>query len=146
VKLELHNQLFIVIILFGWGLALAAGSRTERLTTAIMIAGAILSVVAVPPLAPAFGSLEIGLAAVDAVMLISFLLLAHRSKEAWLIWMSGLQFLVVLSHFPILLRPLITPEGYVITNALWPWLMMLILIGVTIRSIRSRSARKTRNS
>lgn len=106
-----------------------------------MILGAALSVAVAPPLGAAFGSLEAGLAVIDVAMLIAFVALAHKSKEAWLIWLSGFQLLIILSHFPILLRPLITPEGYVMINGLWPWLMMFALVSVTARRIWLRRKR-----
>lgn len=138
---ELHVRLFIALNLFGWGLALGLGGWAERIVTAIMLAGAAASIVVVSPLATHFTHVETGMTIVDGAMLIAFFHVAHRMKKAWLIWMTGLQLLIVLSHFPILLRPIITPEGYIMINGLWPWLMMFLLIGATIRSVWQRKRR-----
>ena len=143
--MELHVQLFIAFSLFGWGFALSCGDKAERAVTIVMIVGALLSILALPvSMAMRFEHLERGVAVADTVMLLGLVDVAHRYKKAWLLWMAALQFLTLLSHFPILMRRLITPEGYVITSALWSWLMMILLVGAT--AITWRTGRRGRTS
>ncbi|MDH7639228.1 hypothetical protein [Sphingomonas oryzagri] len=136
---ELHTQLFLVTMLFGWGLALTIGKAAERTVTGILIVGASLSILALPvSMAARFQHLEWSAAAVDGLLLAALLGAAHHFKAGWILWMTAFQFMIILSHLPILFRPLISSESYVASTALWSWLMMLTLIQATGRNWLSR--------
>jgi hypothetical protein len=137
---ELHVQLFTVLCLFGWGYALFRGDWPERLGALLLIAASVLSVLVVTPGNGKFTHVEWRVASIDGLLFAAFAALAILSRRSWLIWMASFQLLILISHFPILVRHVIAPESYTIVVGLWPWIMMPILIGATQLASRRRRA------
>src|ERR1700749_1848240 len=143
---ELHVQLFAVLCLFGWGYALFRGDWPERVRTLLLMGASWLRVIAVSPGNDSFTHVEWRIAAVDGLLFFAFVLLAIFSRRSWLIWMTSFQLLILLSHFPILVRPIVAPESYTIVAGLWPWIMMPFLIFATHNSWLKRRRRANSQS
>ena len=145
-KLELHAQLFIVFWLFSCGLAFAVGRRSERIVALVILLGVLLSALALPSrMASRFLHIEQEVMIIDCAMAVCFGFIAHHFRENWLIWITAFQILVVASNFPILLRPLVSPESYVTISALWSWIVVLLLLQASIKQWRQKR-RPTSNS
>jgi hypothetical protein len=136
--IQLHVYLFLMLCLGGWVYAIGRGGAVERCGALILIAGCLLTGIVAPPIGQHFHRMEVGIACVDLLILVALATLAVRSRRPWTIWMASLQAVDVLSHIPILLRPIVMPEAYTILQGLWAWPMMLLLITATYRHQQRR--------
>jgi hypothetical protein len=128
---QLHNYLYAILFLFGIVYAAVRGGAPERVGAAIIFIGNILTILVVSPWQTQFDSVEVGVAVVDGLMLIAFVVLMMKANRVWPIWMTSVHGLGFLSHIPILLGPLVLPQAYVILQGMWGWPMMALLIGGT---------------
>ncbi len=128
---QLHNYLYAILFLFGIVYAAARGGPPERVGAAIIFIGNILTILVVSPWQTQFDSVELGIALVDGLMLIGFVVLMKKANRVWPVWMTSVHGMGFLSHIPILLGPEVVPQAYTILQGVWGWPMMALLIGGT---------------
>jgi hypothetical protein len=128
---QLHTYLYAILFLFGIVYAAVRGGAPERIGAAIIFIGNLLTIFVVSPWKTQFDSVEVGVALVDGLVLIAFVVLMMKANRVWPIWMTSVQGLGFLSHIPILLGPLVLPQAYVILQGAGGWPIMALLIGGT---------------
>lgn len=103
------------------------GGAPERIGIAILAVGSVLTVVAVSAPASRFGSLEVGIFAVDVAALLGFLVLALRAERIWPLWVTGLQVIGTTGHAIRLVDPHLIRWGYAFVLAFWSYPMLLLM-------------------
>jgi hypothetical protein len=131
-KTHLIAQLgFWLLLLASAFFAWRRGGKAERMGSAIMVAGAALSMAAVAELANRFHSAEIGLFFVDLAVLAAFWALMLRSNRYWPIWASAFQLAGIMTHFAAFVTPHLLPASYAILQGLWAYpIIIVMLLGV----------------
>jgi hypothetical protein len=109
---------------------LMKGGAPERVAIAISIAASILSVPSLFGVPAHFEHMEIVIFIVDVVTFLAFLSLALFADRFWPIWIAGIHLIGVVTHTAKLLDPLVIPWAYAVTQALWSYpILLLIVIG-----------------
>jgi urea transporter len=98
--------------------ALIRGGPSERAATIALLLG-----IAGTHVAWSFGSNweepEFGIMAVDAVLFVAFVAIAHRSERYWPIWIAAAQLAGVITHLSVVVHPNVATELYRATQPFW---------------------------
>ena len=113
--------------------ALLKGGAPEKIGTAILAVGSVLSLAARSSPATRFGSVETGIFLIDVACLLAFILLALRAQRYWPLWIAGLQLIGTAGHAVKLMDPEIMRRAYAIVLVFWSYPMLLILVLGTFR-------------
>ena len=121
----------------GW-----VGGWPERCGAVIVIAGSLLSVVAVKSFYPVWRTPEIGVFIVDMLVLAAFGNLALYSDRYWPLWATSFQLVAVLIHMATLAQTVIVPAAYSHAQEFWAY----PVIGAMVVGTRNhqRATRKIR--
>lgn len=122
--------------------ALARGGGSERAGALILIAGSLLTHVALSPIGSRFTEVELSVLAVDLVVLGGFVTLALHSDRYWPIWIAALQLIGVLAHIARLADPSMMRTGYAFILALWSYPMLALIALGTWRQHRRTQTTK----
>jgi hypothetical protein len=109
------------------GYSVVKGGQPERLAAMLMMMATTLSLLVQAPEALRFKSVDQGMFVVDVILFLCLVLLSIFATRFWLIWVSAMQMLSVLSHIAILMRPDIIPAAYWYAITLWSYPMLLLL-------------------
>ena len=124
--------LFLVLWLGVCGYALWRGAQPERFVAVIFLA-------AVPAGAAAYSTglrwrgIEMGLFGVDMTMLVLLLIIAMKANRYWPIAMAAMQVFQVVGHLLKLADPRMLPLLYWISNVVWAYPMLILLLLGTVR-------------
>lgn len=124
-----HIVLFNILMLAASVYALGWGGAPERLFV-LLSAAALYATIHVHH--DGFRTLDVGLFLVDLALFCALYLMSIFSTRFWLIWMTGMQGLTVLSHATVL-APGPTGIGYAVLEQFWAWPMEMLLIVATFR-------------
>jgi hypothetical protein len=122
---------FYVLLAFAGLYALAAGGAPERIGALIFIVATLLSTASISAGRARFVSVEIGVVAVDLVMLGALLVLALRAERFWPIWVTALHIIGTAAHAVKAVDPAVMRLGYAFAMSFWSYPMVLILVGAT---------------
>jgi hypothetical protein len=115
------------------------GGPPERVAVLITIVASGLTL-AVSTRSPAlYQTLQIGVFAVDVLTLGAFAALALIADRFWPLWITGIHMIGVATHAAKLVRPEVVPWVYGMTQALWSYpILLLIVIGAARHQSRLR--------
>ncbi|HEX8365614.1 MAG TPA: hypothetical protein VF603_10070 [Allosphingosinicella sp.] len=122
---------FYVLLAFAGLYALVAGGAPERIGALIFIVATLLSTASISAGRARFVSVEIGVVAVDLVMLAALLVLALRAERFWPIWVTALHIIGTAAHAVKAVDPAVMRLGYAFAMSFWSYPMVLILAGAT---------------
>jgi hypothetical protein len=130
----LYLGFWLIALTFTAAMA-AIGGRTERWAASMMFAAAVFT--------PFIGGLQnsrwrapqLGVLAVDMVLLAALLTLALRSSRFWPLTLTSLQLLAVMTHPALWIDRTILPFGYAFMQGFWAYPMMAV---VTLGAWRGR--------
>lgn len=128
----LFRTLLIGIVLF----ALWRGGRDERLVAALCLIGAITTTFLLAPIHERFEDVELGVFAVDLVLLVGFLAVALRSYRFWPLWVAALQLTTTLGHILKGLDATLIPAAYGAALSFWGYPILIVLLIGTWRTYR----------
>ena len=132
----LFRFLLIGVVIF----ALWRGGRDERLVAAFCIIGTIMTQLVLGPIPERFQNVEIGLLAVDLVVLGGFLAVALRSYRFWPLWVAGLQLTTIIGHILKGLDTALIPQAYGAALTFWGYpILIILLIGTWRNHQRNRA-------
>jgi len=123
-----HVIPFLVLLLGSVTYALWRGGAPERIAAGTVLAGTLASSFAVSGARLRWLDLETGLLIVDATMLAVLLLLVIHANRLWPIPMAALLIVQVAGHILRTLDPHLYPFLYWLTNSLWSYLVVFLLI------------------
>ncbi|HEY0043539.1 MAG TPA: hypothetical protein VGB62_03210 [Allosphingosinicella sp.] len=118
---------FFAMLALCCGYAWFKGGAPERAGAAIFALAALLSTAMVSGRPARFGSVELGVFAVDVAMLLALLVLALRAERFWPLWVTALQVIGTAGHTVKLADPRVFPLAYAIVLALWSYPMLILL-------------------
>ena len=132
----LFRLLLVAVILF----ALLRGGRDERIVALLCLAGVIGTELLLPPPDQRFAGMELGVMAVDLVLLAGFIAVALRSARFWPLWVAGLQLTAAMGHLLKGIDTDLLPHAYGAALTFWSYPILFILAVGTWRHYRRRRA------
>lgn len=129
--------IFTIVLFGGCGIAFWKGQASERLTAVVLLTGALIS-----PLVGMgqFAVPELGILAVDTLLLAFLLVLALVSDRFWPIWAAGFQIVGTLVHVARFVDIGIWPNAYATAEAFWAYPVLAALACGTWLEARFREA------
>ncbi|WP_375395189.1 hypothetical protein [uncultured Sphingomonas sp.] len=116
--------------------AFLRGGAPERLAGGLLLIAALLTrIFFLGSVSPYFG-IEIGILAVDVVLLVALVMLALYADRFWPIWLAALQALGAGAHIAKAIDPTVVSMAYAILLSVWSYPMVLILAAATLRHQR----------
>lgn len=103
------------------------GGAPERIGTAILAIGSILTLAALWGRTNHYRSVDVGVLLVDVACLLAFLVLALRAERYWPLWITALQIIGTAAHGVKLADPAIIGRAYAFALAFWSYPMLLLL-------------------
>lgn len=128
----IHVLFFYALLLLACGYAGVRGGAPERAVAAVLLGGTVATwAVAIAPrgyFAEFFRGVELGVMAVDAVMLAALVTIALHADRFWPLWLSALQAFGIVGHLAKAIAPDILPDVYLTAHAFsaYPGLILLI--------------------
>ena len=119
--------IFWVMLLLTCAYALWRGRSDERIVASVCLLASLATRFAISPLQERYASVETGLMAIDALVLLVFVWIALRSQRFWPLWIAGLQLTNSISHVLKLVDLDLMPRAYGAAAALWSYPILLIL-------------------
>ena len=116
--------------------AFGRGKLDERLAASICVIGSAATLFLGRQEVGYFADMEIGIAIVDILALVGFILLALWSNRFWPLWVAGFQLTSVLSHFIKAAHWELIPEVYAAAERFWIYPIFLAIVVGTWRSRR----------
>ena len=138
----LFRFLLIGVVIF----ALWRGGRDERLVAAFCIIGTIMTQLVLGPIPERFQNVEIGLLAVDLVLLAGFLAVALQSYRFWPLWVAALQLTTTLGHLLRGLDSTLIPKAYAASLSFWGYPILIVLLVGTWRTYRRQQSESGRQA
>tara|TARA_R110000824_G_scaffold45244_6_gene130969 strand:- start:2404 stop:2847 length:444 start_codon:yes stop_codon:yes gene_type:complete len=109
------------------GYAILRGSRSEYFGAAIMIIGSLLTLAVAQSFGTSWTKVEVGIFAIDIIVLLAFIYLALKSDRFWPIWAAAFQLLAVIIHSAMIVAAPITPWAFGTGAVFWAYPMLLAL-------------------
>lgn len=127
----LRVAIYYALLLAVTGYAAGRGGRSERAAALVLLAGSILTRIALTPAAHRFTGFEANALLVDLAVLAGFTVIALRSDRYWPIWLAALQLIGVLAHLAKLADPAMMRTGYAFLAAVWSYPMLALIAFAT---------------
>ena len=125
---RMSRQLFFdLLLVVTCAYALCRGGSVERLISATLLSGDLLTIWAASEFQDRFRHLERGIFLVDLAILIVLTAIAMRSTRWWPLLLAGLQLDAVVVHTIRFAAPATVPEAYMDAIALWAYPMQIAL-------------------
>ncbi|ODU67767.1 MAG: hypothetical protein ABT11_19110 [Novosphingobium sp. SCN 66-18] len=128
--------LFDIFLLLSCAYAFLRGGLPERITGILLLAGDLLSVLAVSEQPTRFHREEFGLLAVDCSLFVVLWWISVRSTRWWPLFLAGLQLDAVIAHGMRLFASDVMPISYLNAVALWSYPMLAALVAGACRHQR----------
>ena len=117
------------------------GERPERLGAAIVLVGSVATMGAANVPGLEIRSSQLGILAVDVLVLAGFLALVFKTDRYWPLWVSGFHLVGVATHLVMLFYPAVLPVAYRVVRGLWAYpIMVAILVGTLQEVSKKRTA------
>jgi hypothetical protein len=118
--------------------SLSRGRRDERLAALTCVLASVGSLVLLITRPSYYSNLEVGVALIDLVTLLTFVWIALRSTRFWPLWVAGLQLTATTGHVLKLVDPQLLPVVYAASLASWSYPILLIIAAGIWRGQRGR--------
>lgn len=113
--------------------ALWKGGSPERWIASMLMCAAWGSWLVVSSGGDSFRTIELGVAVIDAALLVGMLMVTVHADRYWTLWITAFQIIQLLAHVPEILVPELLPEIYGLIISVWSYPMLLILLAGTWR-------------
>lgn len=131
-----HITVFNFLQILASTYALARGGAPERLAGLLLLVAAITTRAFFLASVEPYVTVELGILAVDLVLLVALVTLALFADRFWPIWLAALQALGAGAHLVKAIEPGVVSMAYAILVAVWSYPMILILTAATLRHRR----------
>ncbi len=121
------GDVYYIFLLFCCGFAVFRGGRSEYIGAAIMIVGSLFTLATARSFGTSWTRMEVGIFAIDIIVLTGFLWLALTSDRFWPIWVSAFQLLAVTIHMAMIMALPVTPWAFGTGAVFWAYPMLLAL-------------------
>ena len=116
--------------------AFARGGVPERLAGILLLVAAVTTRVFFLSSLEPYLNVEVGILAVDVLLLSALVGLALYADRFWPIWLAALQALGAGAHLVKAIEPSVVSMAYAILVAVWSYPMILVLAAATLRHRR----------
>lgn len=137
-RLAMFPSFFWTLLILTCGYALWRGRTDERTVALACLAASVATRFAVSPVDSRYGGVETGLLAIDAALLLTFVVIALRSQRFWPLWVAGLQLTSSMAHAIKAVDLDLLPKAYGAAAIFWSYPILVILFVATWRSYRRR--------
>lgn len=122
--------LFVALLAMTTGYGLWRGDRDSRRAALICLIAVLFTQLLAQPVANRFGSVEIGVVAVDVVTLAGFTAIALTSSRFWPMWVAGLQLTTMIGHLLKAVEWSLLPRAYGAALIFWSYpILILVMVG-----------------
>ena len=135
------GNVYYVFLFACCGYAIFRGGGSEYLGAAIMIIGSFCTLAAARLFGTSWTQVEVGIFAIDIVVLVAFIWLALTSDRFWPIWASAFQLLAVAIHTAMMMTPQVTPWAFGTGAVFWAYPMLLALAIGSFEHVRGKPGR-----
>lgn len=125
--LKIIPLLFLGLLLVSFAYVARYGRWPERIGLAIIIVGSIAT--ALVGRSDLWQGAEIGILAVDVVVLGMFIMIVGLTDRFWPLWVSAFQLVSVTSHLARLLKPATVALAYAFAEQVWSYVMIAVVVG-----------------
>jgi hypothetical protein len=132
---------FHLLVLLTCGYAFWRGRREERFAAIVCVLATVATRFVISPLSVRYSGIELGLLAIDALVLAAFVAIALTSQRFWPLWIAGLQLTNSLAHLMKAIETDLLPRAYAAAAALWSYPILLIIAVAAWRTHRRQIAR-----
>jgi hypothetical protein len=116
--------------------AFVRGRTDERIAAGACAAATLATHFIVGPLKLEYANVEPGLVALDAAMLLTFVVLALRSSRFWPLWVAGLQLTMSMAHLLKAIDAELLPRAYAAAAVFWSYPILFIILVASLRTSR----------
>jgi DNA repair protein RadC len=116
---------FLALLVVALTAAFSRGERTEHVGGALLLAASLATAVVQTSM---FQQFELGIAAVDALLLVALIWLAFAQDRRWPIFAAAFQSLALLTHIARLKTGDVHGDNYALFLVLWSYLVMASLL------------------
>lgn len=128
------------VLLFGsCGYALLKGTRDAQIVAVVTLVASFASYF----LVSRYAGVEVGVLAVDMVVLLAFTAVALQSDRFWPLWIAGLQLTTTFGHALRAFEDQMVPIAYAVALRFWAYPIQIILIVAVWRSQRRKQRART---
>jgi cytochrome bd-type quinol oxidase subunit 2 len=131
-----HIVLFLTLLVVCTSYALIRGGAPERVAAVIVLAGVLGTGLVSSSYLGRFSSVEIRIAAVDALMTMALIILALKANRYWPMWMAATVAFGLVAHLAQVVAPDIMPKVYATAHAFSSYPTLLVLAVGTFRHRR----------
>jgi hypothetical protein len=117
---------------------LTHGSLLECRAFLYIAAASVLSALLSILLGQGFASIELGILAIDSVLLVLLVKIVIESDRFWPMWTTAPHLVGILTHFTMLANPEIVPGAYALAQGFWAY-PMLLAVCVGARNAKQRA-------
>jgi hypothetical protein len=117
------------------------GRQPEWLGLAMMFVASVASPILAADVTVRYRAVDIGLASVDAALLIALLLLALNTKRFWPLWATSFHGVGLFTHFVVSLSDEPLARGYALLQGFWGYPVILSLVCGALTQDRIRQMR-----
>ena len=112
------------------------GRSDERIAAGACAIATLITHFVVGPLKLKYATVEPGLLALDAAMLLTFLFIALRSPRFWPLWVAGLQLTMSMAHLLKAIQIGLMPKAYAAAVVFWSYPILIIILIASLRTSR----------
>ncbi len=131
--------IFNVLLLGSCGYALLKGTRDAQIVAVTTLVASFASYF----LVSRYAGVEVGVLAVDVMVLSAFTAVALKSDRFWPLWIAGLQLTSTFGHALRAVEDQMVPIAYAVSLRFWSYPIQIILIVAVWRSQRRKQRART---
>ncbi len=131
--------IFNVLLLGSCGYALLKGTRDAQIVAVTTLVASFASYF----LVSRYAGVEVGVLAVDVMVLSAFTAVALKSDRFWPLWIAGLQLTATFGHALRAVEDQMVPIAYAVSLRFWSYPIQIILIVAVWRSQRRKQRART---
>jgi len=125
--LKIIPLLFLGLLLAAFAYVARCGRWPERIGLAVIFVGSVAT--AFVGRSDLWQGAEIGILAVDVLVLGMFIMIVGLTDRFWPLWVSAFQLVSVISHLARLLKPATVALAYAFAEQVWSYAMIAVVVG-----------------
>lgn len=138
--LNIIPLLFLGLLLVSFAFVVRCGRWPERIGLMVIVVGSVAT--ALVGRSDLWKGTEMGILAVDVIVLGTFVVIVGLTDRFWPLWVSAFQLVSVTSHLVRLLKPSTLPLAYAFAEQVWSYVMIAVLVGSVVWQRRSGRSRR----
>ena len=112
------------------------GRSDERIAAGACAVATAITHFVLGPLKLEYATVKPGLVALDAAMLVTFVMIALRSSRFWPLWVAGLQLTMSMAHLLKAIEIDLLPRAYAAAVVFWSYPILIIILVGSLRTHR----------